>query len=160
MNANFSRRGPARQGGIALIELALILVLSSFLLPVLFLFARVFYHYNVLKQATQDAANHMAAMPRIELMTSAGMAAAKGRAENMVIAAISEAGITPPEEIVIEVLCNNGGACASSVPVTEVQVIALFILFDGFWQDTGRWLSDESGASWTITTSSSATFQN
>lgn len=160
MNANFIGRRTDGQRGVAAVELALILVLSFFLLPVLFLFARVFYHYNVLKQATQDAANYMASVPRIELMTSAGMSAARARSENMVMAAIAEAGITPPEELEIEVRCNNGGLCLSSVPVTEVQVIAAFILFDGFWQDTWPWLSDESGASWTFTASSIATFQN
>lgn len=159
MNANCAGRRTDEQRGVAAVELALILVLSSFILPVVFLFSRVFYHYNVLKQATQDAANYMASVPRIELITSSGMSAAKARAEKIVADAVAGSGIKPPEELEVEIRCNNA-MCFSSVPVNEVQVSAGFILFDDFWRDTGPWLKDEYGPSWTFTASSSATFRN
>ncbi len=148
-----------RQQGIAAVELALILIFSSFLLPVVFLFARVFYHYNVIKQGTQDAANYMAAIPRIEMNTSSNLLLAQARAKAIVENAIIEAGIKPPEDLVVAVSCN-GGACFSSVPVQSVKVEAGFKLVDGFWQDTARWLPDEELLSWTFTASSEAIYQN
>lgn len=156
MNAHFMRQ---RQGGTAGVELALILLATSFILPVVFLFARVFYHYNVIKQATQDAAQAMASTPRVELITSSGMTAAKARSIRLVITAISSAGITPPEDLVVEIYCN-GGACVAATPVVEVRVFASFTLFDGFWQDTRPWLSDSYGASWTFSAASDAPYQN
>lgn len=150
-----------RQRGVAAVELALILVVSSFLIfPVVFLFARVFYHYNVLKQATQDAANFMASVPRIELSTNSGLLATQARATAMVMAAISEAGITPPEDLLIRVSCNNGGVCKTSAPVEDVQVIAIFKLVDGFSQDSWRWLPHDSGYSWEFEAISNARYQN
>lgn len=160
MNAyikGFQRR---RQSGAAAVELALILIGSGFLLPVVFLFSRVFYHYNVIKQATQDAANYMAALPRVEMITPAGMALAQVRARDMVENAIAEAGIKPPEDLVIDVRCNNNSSCVSSIAVEDVHVEATFILVDGFWQDTGPWLPDAFASSWTFTASSDAIYQN
>lgn len=148
-----------REQGAAAVELALILVLSSFILPVVFLFARVFYHYNVLKQASQDAANAMAATPRIELITSSGMAAAKARSVQIVNTAIEAAGIKPPEDLVVEFDCNNG-PCVAATPVAEIHVVASFTLFDAFWRDTLPWLSDPYGPSWTFSASADAPYQN
>lgn len=156
MNAYFAK---GKQDGNAAIELALILVFSSFILPVVFLFARVFYHYNVIKQASQDAANAMAATPRIELITSAGMTAAKARSVQIVAAAIASAGIKPPEDLVVEFECN-GGPCIAATPVVQIHVVASFTLYDGFWRDTLPWLSDPYGPSWTFSAASDAPYQN
>lgn len=139
--------------------MALILMLSAFLLPVVFLFARVFYHYSVIKQGTQDAANYMATLPRIEMLTSAGMLLAQARAKSIVANAISEAGIKPPEDLAIGVRCN-GGTCVAAVAVQSVHVDAAFTLVDDFWKDTGTWLPDEFTPSWTFTASSDAIYQN
>lgn len=157
MKAYFARR---RERGVAAVEFALILILTFFLLPAVFLFARVFYHYNVIKQATQDAANALAASPRIELMTFAGMAAAEARSKQMVINAITASGIYPPDTLIILVLCNGGGACAPSPAMTDVRVYASFTLFDEFWRDTLMWLPDEIGPAWTFTATSDAPYQN
>lgn len=156
MKTHVTRR---REQGAAAVELALILVFSSFILPVVFLFARVFYHYNVLKQASQDAANAMAATPRIELITSSGMTAAKARSVQIVNTAIEAAGIKPPEDLVVEFYCNDS-PCVSSTPVAQVRVVASFILFDAFWRDTLPWLSDPYGPSWTFSASADAPYQN
>lgn len=156
MTANRIRE---RQRGVAAVELALILLFSSFLLPVVFLFARVFYHYNVIKQATQDAANAMASTPRIELVTFAGMAAAKARSEQMVMNAISAAGIKPPETLIVDFFCN-GVTCVAATPVVDIRVYASFSLFDGFYRDTWPWLTDPYGPSWTFSASSDAPYQN
>lgn len=156
MTANLMKE---RQGGVAAVELALLLLFSSFLLPVVFLFARVFYHYNVIKQATQDAANAMAMTPRIELVTFPGMAAAKARSSQMVLSAITAAGIKPPETLIVDVFCN-GGPCVAATPVVEIHVNASFSLFDGFYRDTWPWLTDPYGPSWTFSASSDAPYQN
>lgn len=156
MKAYFTRR---RHKGNAAIELALILVFTSFILPVVFLFARVFYHYNVIKQATQDAASAMASTPRIELVTFGGMAAAKARSSQIVMDAIASAGIKPPETLIIDVTCN-GNPCVAATPVVEIQVYASFSLFDGFWRDTMPWLTDPYGPSWTFSATSDAPYQN
>lgn len=156
MNAHITRK---RQGGIAAIELALILVFTSFILPVVFLFARVYYHYNVIKQATQDAANAMAATPRMELITSAGMTAARTRSAQIVVNAIAAAGIKPPEDLVVQVDCN-GAPCVAAIPVAEIRVFASFTLFDEFYIDTFPWLPDSYGPSWTFSATSDAPYQN
>lgn len=150
---------PGRQRGAAAVELALILVFTFFVLPAVFLFARVFYHYNVLKQATQDAANALAASPRIELTTFAGMAAAEARSKQMVINAITGSGIYPPDTMSIDVFCN-GSTCGPSAAITEIRVFASFTLFDAFWRDTLIWLPDEIGPAWTFTAASDAPYQN
>lgn len=150
----------ARQDGAAAVELALILLFSSFLLPVVFLFSRVFYHYNVIKQGTQDAANYLAALPRIETSTTSSFVLAQARAKTIVEKAISEAGIKPPEDLAVTVTCN-GGTCFSTIPVQSVKVEAMFKLEDAFWQDTGPWLLDFSTSpSWTFIARSEAIYQN
>lgn len=159
MNA-YNKRMVRRQRGIAAVELALIMIFTGFLLPVIFLFARVFYHYNVIKQATQDAANYMASVPRIEMYTSGGMTLVQARSRQMVINGIAEAGITPPEDLIITVRCNNNSTCSWATDVQDVQVDATFILADDFWQDTGRWLSGGRGSAWEFSATSTAIYQN
>lgn len=148
-----------KQRGVAAVEFALILLGTAFLLPVVLLFARVFYHYNVLKQATQDAANAMAATPRIELVTSAGMNAAKARSIQMVTRAIAAAGIAPSSELVVDVLCN-GSPCVPGVAIVEIRAFAAFVLYDGFYRSTFRWLPDAYGPSWTFSATSDARYQH
>lgn len=160
MTNDIQRCRLARQNGIAFIELALILIFTSFLLPVVFLFSRVFYHYNVIKQGTQDAANYMAALPRVETLTSSTLLLAQERAKTIVANAISEAGIKPPEGLVVSVLCNNNANCTAGLPVLRVRVFADFTLEDAFWKDTGPWLPSSDNLSWTFTASSEAIYQN
>ncbi|MFZ3287535.1 MAG: TadE family protein, partial [Telluria sp.] len=100
------------QGGVAAVELAIIMCLTAFLLPTIFLFGRVFLQYNVLKQATQDAANYMASIPLAELRNSSKVVAATTRAQQMVTTAVAEAGITPSAALgSIFVYCNVVETC-------------------------------------------------
>lgn len=160
MTNDIERCRHARQHGIAFVELALILIFTSFLLPVVFLFSRVFYHYNVIKQGTQDAANYMAALPRVETMTSSTLLLSQERAKTIVGNAIAAAGIKPPEGLIVSVNCNNNANCNPGVPVQRVRVYADFTLADAFWKDTGPWLPGPDGLSWTFTASSEAIYQN
>lgn len=56
-------RRPRRQGGVAAIELALILLFFMGLLPVVLLFGRALLVYTALQKSTHDAARYLATMP-------------------------------------------------------------------------------------------------
>ncbi|MGK5017830.1 TadE/TadG family type IV pilus assembly protein [Janthinobacterium sp. 75] len=57
------RRAPRRQGGVAAIELALILLFFMGLLPFVLLFGRALLVYTALQKSVHDAARYMATMP-------------------------------------------------------------------------------------------------
>ncbi|KAB8046389.1 hypothetical protein GCN78_25095 [Janthinobacterium rivuli] len=67
------RRAPRRQGGVAAIELALILLFFMGLLPFVLLFGRALLVYTALQKSVHDAARHMATMP-LPQMSSIGTA--------------------------------------------------------------------------------------
>lgn len=56
-------RRPRHQGGVAAIELALILLFFMGLLPVVMLFGRALLVYTALQKSTHDAARYLATMP-------------------------------------------------------------------------------------------------
>ncbi len=56
-------RAPRRQGGVAAIELALILLFFMGLLPFVLLFGRALLVYTALQKSAHDAARYMATMP-------------------------------------------------------------------------------------------------
>lgn len=160
MNAYFKTARRQRQRGVAAVELALILLMASFILPVVFLFARVFYHHNVLKQATQDAANYMASAPRIELMTPDGMSAVRDRAKKMVRDAVAGSGIRPPNNLTVDIRCNIDEVCDSLETFDDVEVKAVFTMVDGFRIYTRPWLQGGARPYWKFSASSSVTFQH
>lgn len=145
------------QRGSAGVELAMILALTFFILPVTFLFGRIFYHYSVVNQATHDAALYIAGLSPIEKSTSAGLNAAKTQATQMVFEAIAAAGIRPPEDLQVLVHCD-GGVCAPSLTPAEYEVQASFRMYDGMSNYTYRWLPDSDGFGWTFI--ASATVRN
>ena len=57
------RRALRRQGGVAAIELALILLFFMGLLPFVLLFGRALLVYTALQKSVHDAARYMATMP-------------------------------------------------------------------------------------------------
>ena len=57
------RRRQQGQRGAAAVELATILSATLFLLAALVLFGRLFYQYNVMKLACQDAARYLTSLP-------------------------------------------------------------------------------------------------
>ncbi|MGK5053030.1 TadE/TadG family type IV pilus assembly protein [Janthinobacterium sp. RB2P8] len=84
------RRAPRRQGGVAAIELALILLFFMALLPFVLLFGRALLVYTALQKSTHDAARYLATMP---LSQMAGIGAAtQGVAfsRQMVVEAMAE----------------------------------------------------------------------
>ena len=149
-------RGMGRQRGVAAVELAIILALNFFMLPVAFLFGRVLYDYNVIKQATEDAALYIAALPPQDIQSGPGMAAARERAQQMVVDAIAAAGIRPPESLEVVVECDGYG-CVPTVPPAEYTVWASYTIFDGFVYVTYPFLPDASGnGSWSFSARSTA----
>lgn len=85
-----------RARGIAHIELAFILMFMGILLPLIFSFGRIFYVSAALKQANNDAAAALAAVPMAEWVTSASETSPmKLRALAIARQALADAGVTP-----------------------------------------------------------------
>lgn len=95
-------RAPRRQGGVASIELALILLFFMALLPFVLLFGRALLVYTALQKSTHDAARYMATMPLAQMakFDSASLGAALAR--QMVAEAMAESwpGMNPAWVIV------------------------------------------------------------
>lgn len=144
---------------MAAVELAIIMCLTVFLLPTIFLFGRVFFQYNVLKQATQDAANHIASIPPAELRNAAKVDAAGARAEQMVRTAVAEAGITPASRLSnIRWSCDDGGECGPLPPASITVTANLAINGWDFNAATMQWLDEY--LEWTIPARSTVAYAN
>ncbi|UOD32418.1 hypothetical protein INH39_12615 [Massilia violaceinigra] len=101
-------RIPRRTRGIAHIELALILMTMSTLLPLIFSFGQIFYVYAVLKQANQDAAASLASVPMAEWAVSEpGNSPMKVRAIAIAERAMASAGIGPDLVMVPLIVCKR-----------------------------------------------------
>lgn len=150
---------PPPQCGVAAIELAIILCLTAFVLPTIFLFGRVFLQYNVLKQATQDAANYVASIPMAELRNTSKAAAATTRAQQMVTLAIAEAGITPSATLgSIFVYCNNVETCGPARPDSITVTSSITINGADFNAATWKWIDEYF--EWRIPARSTVTYAN
>src|SRR5450830_1075662 len=90
MKAPGCKSGPRREGGVAAIELALILLFFMGLLPVVLLFGRALLAYTAMQKSAHDAARYMATLP-LPLMTNTA-SAAQGTvfARQMVLDAMAE----------------------------------------------------------------------
>lgn len=119
----------ARQRGVAAIELALVIVATFFVMPAMFLFSRVFYQYNVLKQATQDTAFYMASLSPAEIRNSGTALLAASRAKLMLREAILAAGIASPATD-ISILCGTSIDCGAGVVPNAVSVSATVTLVE------------------------------
>jgi Flp pilus assembly protein TadG len=87
---------PRRQAGAAAVEFALIVAATAIVLPATFVFFRVFWQYNVLRQATSDAARYMATVPVYQLGATSPRPVDVAR--RMVARAVVAAGILPASE--------------------------------------------------------------
>jgi Flp pilus assembly protein TadG len=85
-----------RQSGAAAVEFALIVAATAIVLPATFVFFRVFWQYNVLRQATSDAARYMATVPAYQLGATGPRP--MDVAKRMVARAVVGAGILPASE--------------------------------------------------------------
>jgi Flp pilus assembly protein TadG len=126
--------------GVAAVELAIIMMLFMFILPATFLFGRVFWQYNVLKNATDNAARFLARSPVADLATN------KAVADNLVRSTIHDAGMDTSAGLVVEVLCVGSPGCMGGTP-TGITINALVNIddpafidgFTGLWLPNGTW---------------------
>ena len=96
-------RAARRQGGLAAIELALIMLFFMGLLPVVLLFGRAFLAYTALQKGVHDAARYMATLP-LPQMANADTAAQHGAfARQMVVDAMAD---TAPQMKTVSVSLN------------------------------------------------------
>ena len=132
MRAPFHRR----ERGLAHIELAIVLSVMGFLLPLVFSFGQIFYLYSVVKQANSDAAASLAVVPMSEWSTSsASDSPMKQRARQIVQQALASASVSPAvtvAETVITCKVGNlyGRPCggisrASAITVNLTVVVPL-----------------------------------
>jgi Flp pilus assembly protein TadG len=86
-----SRRVPARQGGVAAIEFALVLIVLLLIVAGVVEFGRAFWHYDTLAKATRDGARFMSMEP----VATVGDAATINAAKQLVINAANAANVSP-----------------------------------------------------------------
>jgi hypothetical protein len=86
------RRSPQRrrQGGVAAIELALIMLFFMGLLPVVLLFGRALLAYTVMQKSTHDAARYMATLPQVQMSGLASASLASAFARQMLVEGMLE----------------------------------------------------------------------
>ena len=125
-------RRPTRENGTAAVELAIIVVMATTIIPFIFLFGRVFWHYNVLKQATYDAAQYVATSATSRMM--ANSADVQAAAVAMVNAAAQGAGMEPLAGVAVlcmpKVICQSTNAGTIQVHATARVTDAGFIMFN------------------------------
>ena len=90
MKAPGCKSGPRREGGVAAIELALILLFFMGLLPVVLLFGRALLSYTAMQKSAHDAARYMATLPLPLMMNTASAAQGTVFARQMVLDAMAE----------------------------------------------------------------------
>lgn len=143
--------------GTAAVELALILSATVVLMPAVALFAKVFFQYSVMKEATRDAAAYLASLPPAAVKDDAERARAIVIAQRMVhdaAAGASMSGTTSVEPAYVE--CDNH-SCAGQVPDVFGVTVTFTIDDAGFNALTGRW-TDYEDSTWEVTARSTVPF--
>ncbi|MES2742342.1 MAG: hypothetical protein V4754_15525 [Pseudomonadota bacterium] len=135
-------QGRARRG-VATIELALILVFSIGLLPVVLVLGRVFWHYTALQKMTYASARYMASLPPAEMTNPAQVAQARQLVYQMVGEAARGAQLAmAPGVNEVSILCGIevcGGA--SELPATVQVQVRLEMTAGEMSGATGAWVS-------------------
>ncbi|WP_181373004.1 TadE/TadG family type IV pilus assembly protein [Massilia glaciei] len=101
-----ARRARGAKGSVA-IELALIILLTFFLIPVVIMYGRAFMYYSAMKQASHDAARFMATMPLAQMLVTEREEAVEVVANQMIRRALAAAGIKASEITAVQILCDN-----------------------------------------------------
>ncbi len=121
-------------------ELALLLTATMVLMPALVLFARVFYQYSIVKQASQDAVSYMAALPVAAIVDDNAASAAVVLAQAMVTAAANESKLLDASTLTSATITCNGETCGGGlVPATIQSTVTLQVTDLGMSGATGRW---------------------
>jgi hypothetical protein len=110
-----------RQRGVAAVELAMILLLSVAMVPLLLTLGSVFWYYNALQKGIHDANRYLASTPAAEASTPASQVGAVGVAQRMVIDAGLGAGLDGlPLASTVTFLCDGPSACGSFTNIPAV----------------------------------------
>ncbi|MES2759589.1 MAG: TadE/TadG family type IV pilus assembly protein [Pseudomonadota bacterium] len=138
-----SRRISRRQGGVAAVELAIILPILIALLAVPFFFGRVFWHYTVAQKAAYDAARYLSSVPVTEMKSQTRIAAVAEVARQIYALEVAELnpGAFPPSATI---LCGTFFCDGISVPDT-VRVAVRMRVFPDFLNSETRSFIDEEG---------------
>lgn len=151
--APFGGASDRRQRGVAAVELAIILSATIILMPTVALFARVFFEYSVMKEATRDAAAYMASLPPVAIMDHTERARAIGIAEQLVQDAAAGAGMLNGSTVQVADVECDGHTCGGLVPANFNVEVTFAITADSFTNITGQW-TDENQRIWEITANS------
>jgi Flp pilus assembly protein TadG len=115
------RRNLARRpNGAVAVELAIIMTVTFFIIPVILMLGRVFWYYGTIRQASHDAARFMGAMPAAELLVAARLQDAETLAKQLVVRSLGKAGIAESEILAVEIQCIDqsfGGATCGTFTV-------------------------------------------
>jgi Flp pilus assembly protein TadG len=155
--APWSGAGKRIARGTAAVELALILSATVVLMPAVALFAKVFFQYSVMKEATRDAAAYLASLPPAAVKDDSERARAIVIAQRMVHDAATGAsmsGTTSVEPAYVE--CDNH-SCAGQVPDVFGVTVTFTIDDAAFNALTGRW-TDSEDMTWEVTARSTVPF--
>lgn len=121
-------RYPNREQGTAAVELAIICVMAIAIIPLIFLFGRVFWHYNVLKQAAYDAANYIAYASTSRMVADSGDI--RNTAAVLVANAAAASGMDPVMDV--STICLPKFYCAQTNSGTIKVVVMATITDPGF----------------------------
>lgn len=117
-----------KQKGTAAVELAIICMMAITIIPFIFLFGRVFWHYNVLKQAAFDAARYVASAHASKMIANSADVTSKATA--LVADAVAVAGMDPGVDVMT--LCLPTYICSQTSGGTIKVVVAATLTDPGF----------------------------
>lgn len=137
-----------RQGGVAAIELALIMLFFLGLLPIVLLFGRALLAYTVMQKSTHDAARYMATVPQAQMASFATASLASAFARQMLVDGMLETWPNiQPGKIAVDCLYNDDfypcGSFTSRVLQVRIKV-GVDIPIDFLPALMGMWLPELS----------------
>jgi hypothetical protein len=145
------------QGGAAAIELAMIIGATLVLMPAVALFAKVFFQYSVIKEATRDAATYLATLPPAAVKDDAERARALALATRIVSDAAAGAGLAGSTSVEPAYVECDGHACAGLLP--EVFIVKVTLTIDDvlFAALTGPWTDHDTNV-WQVSAESTVPY--
>ncbi|MGZ3183274.1 MAG: TadE/TadG family type IV pilus assembly protein [Telluria sp.] len=131
-----------RMGGAAAVEMALVVCLGFFIVPVVLLFGRILWTYQVLKQSTFDAALIYGSVPLATMLDGTSATTLEATARATVNDALANAGTAQVSSLSqINVLCSQ----CQGTPVQPVTVSLDYLLPATFPNWTIPYLSGIEG---------------
>ena len=131
-----------RQAGASAVELAIVLSVSIVLLPAVALFARIFFQYSVMKEATRDAAAYMGTVAGAAIRDPDQLALAQAVATRIVEDAAAASGLTSSSSHagMSEVIVTCDDNACMGVPPDAYDVRVTFAIEDAMFNAlTGSW---------------------